>query len=129
MILELNSATMMRGKMFNDMTLYDYNVNKDQVFEGNPNHLIVDASAIGLPYGYFPNWIGASDIGNGNPFYSHKIVREIVGGIDGELEDILYGDVECYIYKQNGGSEVMIVNNDSYNYTEYVDQYYAERNS
>ena len=66
MISVLNSATMMRGKTFNDMTLYDYNVDKHQVFEGNPNHLIVDASAIGLPYGYFPNSIGTNDIGNGN---------------------------------------------------------------
>ena len=36
------------------MTLYDYNVDKHQVFDGgNPNHLIVDASKIGLPYNYF----------------------------------------------------------------------------
>ena len=113
MISELNSATMMRGKTFNDMTLYDYNVDKHQVFDGNPNHLIVDASAIGLPPGFFPNWIATNDIGNKNPFYSHKIIREMVGGTEEEsIDDIEYGDVECYIYKQNCGDEVLLVVND-----------------
>ena len=126
MILRWKSATTMLGKTFIDMTLYDYNVDKHQVFDGNPNHLIVDASKIGLPYGYFPNWISTNDIGNGNPFYSHKIIRETVGGVDGELDDILYGDVECYVYKQNGGGTVLLVVNDSYNYTEYADEYYTK---
>ena len=113
MILVLNSVTMMRGKTFNDMTLYDYSVDKHQVFDGNPNHLIVDASVIGLPPGFFPNWIATTDIGNGNPFYSHKIIREMVGGAEEEsIDDTEYGDVECYVYKQNGGDEVLLVTND-----------------
>ena len=101
-------------KTFIDMTLYDYNVDKHQVFDGNPNHLIVDASKIGLPP-FFPNWISTNDIGNGNPFYSDKIIREMVGQTDSEIEDIMYGDVECYVYKQNGGGTVLLVVNDAYN--------------
>ena len=115
MILRWKSATTMLGKTFIDMTLYDYNVDKHQVFDGNPNHLIVDASKIGLPPGFFPNWISTNDIGNGNPFYSDKIIREMVGQTDSEDEDILYGDVECYVYKQNGGGTVLLVVNDAYN--------------
>ena len=34
--LALKSATMMLGKTLIDMTLYDYNVDKHQVFDGNP---------------------------------------------------------------------------------------------
>ena len=45
----------------------------------------------------------------------------MVGQTEGELEDILYGDVECYVYKQNGGDVVLLVFNDSYNYNENVD--------
>ena len=115
MILRWKSATTMLGKTFIDMTLYDYNVDKHQVFDGNPNHLIVDASKIGLPPGFFPNWISTNDIGNGNPFYSDKIIREMVGQTDSEIEDIIYGDVECYVYKQNGGGTVLLVVNDAYN--------------
>ena len=40
--------------------------------------------------------------------------------VDGELDDILYGDVECYVYKQNGGGTVLLVVNDSYNYTDML---------
>ena len=51
----------------------------------------------------------------------------MVGGIDGEVEDILYGDVECYVYKQNGGGEVLLVNNDSYN--TMTCEYYSQKNN
>ena len=78
---------------------------------------------------FYPKHFDATTYKSGNPFYSHKIIREMVGQTDGELEDILYGDVECYVYKQNGGGEVLLVNNDSYNYTEYADEYYSQKNN
>ena len=37
----------------------------------------------------------------------------MVGGTEEEsIDDIEYGDVECYVYKQNCGSEVLLVVND-----------------
>ena len=115
MILRWKSATMMLGKIFIDMTLYDYNVDKHQVFDGNPNHLIVDASKIGLPMGgFFPNWISTNDIGNGNPFYSTKLFVKWSDKLMVNLM-IFCTNVECYVYKQNGGSVVLLVNNDAYN--------------
>ena len=115
MILRWKSATTMLGKTFIDMTLYDYNVDKHQVFDGNPNHLIVDASKIGLPLGFFPNWISTNEVlATEIHFIPDKIIREMVGQTDSEIEDIMYGDVECYVYKQNGGGTVLLVVNDAY---------------
>ena len=37
----------------------------------------------------------------------------MVGGTEEEsIDDIEYGEVECYVYKQNCGDEVLLVVND-----------------
>ena len=95
-----------------DMTGIDYNVDLHQVSTDNPNHMIVEASELGLPPGYFPNWISTTDIGNGSPFYADKIVREVTNASDAEATEIEYGDVEAYVYRQNTGTLRLLVLND-----------------
>jgi hypothetical protein len=91
------------------MTGFDYNVDLHQVSTDNPNHLIVDSSKIGLPHGFFPNWISTNDIGNGSPFYSDRILREISNADVADVDQLEYGDVEGYIYRQNGGQTRLLV--------------------
>ena len=94
------------------MTGIDYNVDLHQVSTENPNHMIVDASELGLPPGYFPNWISTNDIGNGSPFYADKIIREVTNASAEETDEIEYGDVEAYVYRQNTGTLKLLVLND-----------------
>tara|TARA_Y100001934_G_scaffold275092_1_gene368791 strand:- start:851 stop:1135 length:285 start_codon:yes stop_codon:yes gene_type:complete len=94
------------------MTGIDYNVDLHQVSTKNPNHMIVEASTIGLPPGYFPNWISTNDIGNGSPFYADKIIREVTNASVENADEIEYGGVEAYLYRQNAGNLRLLVLND-----------------